>query len=111
MVRHNGYRSKTRRRFRKSPRDRGLPGLSKFMIEYNVGDYVDIIGDPTFTRFGFPHRRFHGKTGKIIGQRGRCYEIEVRIGNSYKMIITGKEHIRLNQGYLAKKNTEQEINA
>jgi large subunit ribosomal protein L21e len=103
MVKHNGYRTKTRRRFRKNPRTRGLPGLSKFMIEYTIGDSVDIVGDPTFVKFGFPHRRFDGKTGVITGLRGKCYEIELRIGDATKMIIAGKEHIRLNQGYLNRK--------
>lgn len=112
MVRHNGFRTKTRRKFRKNPRTKGLPGLSKFMIEYKVGDYVDIIADPSFAQAGMPHRRFHGKTGKIIGLRGQCFEIEVRIGNAQKMIITGKEHIQLNKGVAAKRAAmAEQVNA
>lgn len=102
MVRHNGYRSKTRDIFRKDARTSGLPGLSKFMIEYEVGDYVDIIGDPSQVKRGFPHRRFQGKTGIVSGTRGRCYEVQVYIGNKQKTIIIGKEHLRKNKLFLQK---------
>lgn len=43
-----------------------------------------------------PHRRYHGRTGVIIGIRGRCYEVQVKLGNAKKMLIIGKEHLRLN---------------
>jgi large subunit ribosomal protein L21e len=41
-----------------------------------------------------PHRRFHGKTATVIGKRGRCYEVEVKLGNSKKILIAGIEHLR-----------------
>jgi large subunit ribosomal protein L21e len=44
-----------------------------------------------------PHRRFHGLTGTIVGVRGRCYEVQVKLGNSTKKLIVGKEHLRLNK--------------
>jgi large subunit ribosomal protein L21e len=43
-----------------------------------------------------PHSRFHGRTGTVVGQRGRCYLVEVKLGDSRKTLIIGKEHIRLN---------------
>ena len=43
-----------------------------------------------------PHRRYHGRTGVIVGVRGRCYLVEVVLGNSKKVLIIGKEHLRLN---------------
>ena len=43
-----------------------------------------------------PHRRYHGLTGTILNQRGRCYEVQVRLGNSKKLLIIGREHLRLN---------------
>jgi large subunit ribosomal protein L21e len=47
-----------------------------------------------------PHSRFHGRTGTIIGQRGRCYLVEVTLGKSKKTIIVGKEHLRLNSAIM-----------
>ena len=99
MARHHGYRSKTRRIFRKKVRKRGLPGLSKFMVDYHPGDKVDIIGDPSFQKRGFPHKRFHGKTGVVFEERGRCYGVHVKDGNKMKTMFLGREHLRLNKGH------------
>ena len=98
-MRHHGYRAKTRRLYRKNVRARGLPGLSRFMVEYEVGNKIDIIGDPSFQKRGLPHRRFHGKTGVVLSQRGRCFEISVKDGNKPKILFLGREHMRLNRSY------------
>jgi len=39
------------------------------MIEYKPGDKVHIITNPAIHK-GMPHRRYHGKTGEVIGKRG-----------------------------------------
>ena len=96
MTKHKGYRNKTRRIHRKKVRERGLGSIEKYLIDYKIGDKVDVITDPSQHKRGFPHRRFHGKTGTITGQRGRCYLVEIKLGNSEKTLIIGKEHIRLN---------------
>ena len=100
MVKHHGYRTKSRSILRKNVRDRGLKSLRRFLVNYKVGDKVDIVGDSSYQKRGFPHRRFHGKTGTIVGLRGRCYEIAVKDQNKEKMVILGKEHMRLNADYL-----------
>ena len=96
MTLHKGYRNKTRARHRKKVRDRGLGSIEKYLVEYEINDKVDIITDPSQHKRGMPHRRYHGRTGVIIGKRGRCYEVEVKLGNAKKMLIIGKEHLRLN---------------
>ena len=95
MALHKGYRNKTRRKHRKKVRDRGLGSIEKYLIDYEVDDKVDIVTDPSQHKRGMPHRRYHGRTGTIIAQRGRCYEVVVKLGNSQKMLIIGKEHIKL----------------
>jgi len=96
---HKGYRNKTRKRHKKNVRDRGLGSIDKYLIDYEIGNKVDIITDSSKHRRGMPHRRFHGLTGTIIGIRGRCYEISVKLGNSKKTVIVGKEHLRLNNSF------------
>jgi large subunit ribosomal protein L21e len=96
LVKHRGYRTKTRHKHRKNVRKRGLGSVEKYLIDYKTGDKVDIITDPSVHRRGMPHSRFHGRTGTIIGQRGRCYLVVVKLGNSQKTLIIGKEHLRLN---------------
>ena len=101
MTRHKGYRSKTRRLFRKDVRSRGLCGLSRFMVDFKEGDRVDIIPDPFFQKRGLPHRHFHGFTGKVLGARGRCYEVQVADqGGKLKTLFLGREHIRINKSFL-----------
>ncbi|MFW9998894.1 MAG: 50S ribosomal protein L21e [Candidatus Hodarchaeota archaeon] len=96
MTKHRGFRTKTRHKHRKNVRKRGLGSVEKYLIDYNLDDKVDIITDPSQHKRGMPHSRYHGRTGTIIGQRGRCYLVEVKLGNSKKTLIIGKEHLRLN---------------
>ena len=65
-------------------------------IDYNINDKVDVITDSSQHKRGFPHRRFHGKTGTVLAQRGRCYLVSVKLGNAKKTLIIGREHLRLN---------------
>ena len=93
---HKGYRNKTRQLHRKNVRARGLGSIEKYLEEYEINDKVDIITNSSIHKMGMPHRRYHGRTGVIIGIRGRCYEVEVKLGNAKNMLIIGKEHLRLN---------------
>lgn len=96
MTIHKGYRNKTRKRYRKRAREKGLGTTEIYLIDYQIGDKVDIITDPSKHKRGMPHRRFHGLTGTVLDQRGRCYEVQVSLGNSKKLLIVGREHLRLN---------------
>jgi large subunit ribosomal protein L21e len=91
---HKGYRNKTRRTHKKNIRKRGLGSIEKYLIDFEVGEKVDIITDSSVHKRGMPHRRFHGRTATVIGKRGRCYEVEVKLGNSKKTLIAGIEHLR-----------------
>jgi len=88
-----GFRAGTRQILRKSPRERGLPPLSRIIYPYNVGDKVVIKIDPSIHK-GMPHPRFHGKIGTIIEKRGRAYVILIRDGGKMKKVIARPEHIR-----------------
>lgn len=93
-MRHSkGYRSRSRKLLSKGPRERGRPGLSRLLYEYNVGDLVciDISSDSISTA---PHRRYQGKVGVIVGKRGKAFEIKVRVGGKEKLVITTKDHIK-----------------
>jgi len=96
LVKHRGYRKKTRQKHRKNVRKRGLGSIEKYLIDYEVNDKVDVITDPSQHKQGMPHFRYHGRTGTIIEKRGRCYLVEVKLGNSTKTLIIGTEHLRLN---------------
>lgn len=91
--RSKGYRSKTRGKFSKSVRDRGLPPVSRFIQDFKPGDRVAIVIEPGIPK-GQPHSRYHGRTGLIAERRGRAYVVEVRDGGAIKKIISRPEHLR-----------------
>ncbi len=94
MVRKSkGFRSRTRKKLRKKPRERGLSPLSPLMYEYKKGDKVHIVIDPS-VHTGMPHPRFHGRTGEIVGKQGRAYIVKVRDGGKEKKLIVAPEHLR-----------------
>lgn len=99
MVKHHGYRTKCRSLLRKNVRDRGLPGLSRFLVDYKPGCKVDIVGDSSFQKRGLPHRHFWGKTGTVVTQRGRCFEVAVKDLDKMKTLFIGCEHLRLNKDW------------
>ncbi len=103
MTLHKGYRNKTRSVHRKKVRERGLTSIEKYLIDYEINDKVDVITDSAQHKRGMPHRRYQGKTGTIIAKRGRCFEVEVKLGNAKKILIVGKEHLRLNYISIEKK--------
>jgi large subunit ribosomal protein L21e len=60
---------------------------------FEVGDKVHVVCEPS-THKGMPHRRFHGKTGTIIGQRGRAWMLEVPDGDALKVVIARSQHLK-----------------
>ncbi len=93
VKRTHGYRYKCRKLLSKTPRERGRPGLSRWMIEYKVGDKVVIDIDPTYVSTA-PHRRYQGKVCTVIGKQGKAYVLECYLGDKRKIIVTTPDHIR-----------------
>ena len=65
MPHTQGLRGRTRHLFAKDFRKHGLGALSKTMVVYRVGDYVDVVGDGSVQK-GLPHKFYHGKTGRVF---------------------------------------------
>ena len=93
----HGFRARTRSLTSKKPRKRGLKPLSSVLAEYSPGQRVDIIIDPSFHK-GMPHRRYHGRTGVVIGQRGRAILVEISLGKAKKQLIVRPEHLQISKG-------------
>ncbi len=89
-----GLRHKTRMIMSKSIREKGaVPRLSYLLYDYQVGDRVHIIINPSVFH-GAPHRRYHGKTGVIVGRRGHAYEVETYLGRKKKILFIRPEHLK-----------------
>jgi len=86
MVKNSkGFRSRSRRAYLIKERF----GITRYLQEFEVGDIVHI--DPySQSQSGLPHKKYRGKTGKIIGKRGNAYLVS--IGET--TLIVNPEHLR-----------------
>ncbi len=88
-----GPRRKTRNLFRKSPRQRGIGPITPEFQEFESGEKVNIIINPS-VHHGMPHSRFHGLTGTVAGNQGRAFVVKVKQGNKLKTVVAMAEHLK-----------------
>lgn len=93
MPHHFGLRSKTRNKFSKSFRTKGMPNLSRYLTVYKKGDYVDIMADSSIHK-GMPYQFYHGRTGVVFNVTKSAVGIEVT------KVVRGKQlrkriHVRI----------------
>ena len=94
VKRSKGFRVRTRRILRKSPRRRGIPPITEYLKTFEVGEKAAIVLEPSSHK-GMPHPRYHGLIGEVVGRRGRAYLVKVRVGkNTYKTLIARPEHLK-----------------
>ncbi|NOZ76464.1 MAG: 50S ribosomal protein L21e [Euryarchaeota archaeon] len=97
MKRSKGTRHGTRHKLRKNPRERGPVPVTRMLQEFEIGQKVHIIIEPSIQK-GQPHHRFHGKTGTVTGKRGSSYIVEVFDGRARKQVIARPVHLRSQGG-------------
>jgi len=93
MAHHNGPRKKTRYKFKKDLRKRGIMPVTSVIQHFEIGQKVHVVCEPSIQN-GMPHRRFHGKTGTVLGQRGRAWVLSINDGNMEKVIIARPQHLK-----------------
>jgi len=87
--RSHGFRHKSRSVMTKeAPR-----GVSFLLREYSVGDQALVIIDPRQHK-GLPHRRYHGKVGRVTEMGRRSVTLDVKLGNKTKTLITRLDHVK-----------------
>ncbi len=92
MAHHHGMRKKSRDKMSKTVRARGISPVVRAIQEFDKGSMVHVIIDPSIHK-GMPHPRFHGKTGEVVGTRGRAFVLKITDGNATKTLITLPEHL------------------
>src|SRR5205807_10519381 len=86
-----GIMEKTRQKFRRGPRQRGLSPITRSFQTFDVGAKVTIVID-TSVQKGWPHHRFHGMTGTVVERCGAAFVVDVRFGGRIKKAIVRPEH-------------------
>jgi len=88
----HGFRFKSGRKLKKKVREKGLR-LRKFLQEFEIGQRVLIDIEPSSQK-GMPHPRYQGRSGIVIGKRGRAYLVQIKDGSILKTLISRPEHLR-----------------
>lgn len=89
MVKSHGSHRRTRELFRKSTR----MTVNQYLKTFPEGAKVAIVIESGSVN-GFPFRRFQGKTGTVMGKRGKAFVVEFKDGNKLKTLITSPEHLK-----------------
>ncbi len=89
VVKSHGGRKRTRDKYRNP----GKLTVNRIIQHFDVGQTVALKVSSNQQK-GMPFRRFHGKTGKVVEQRGRAYVVEIYDGDSKKKVIARPEHLK-----------------
>ncbi|MCI5866764.1 MAG: 50S ribosomal protein L21e [Methanosphaera sp.] len=96
MRKSKGLKSRSRYKLKKSIRPSRANPISRKIQVFEDGNKVHIIIDSSIQK-GQPHPRFHGKTGEIVGQKGKAYLVGIKDGNKPKELIIRPEHLKLQE--------------
>merc|ERR1712087_1047901 len=92
-----GYRARTRHLFARPFKTKGHAPLTKYLTNYKIGDYVDVVGTGSVQK-GMPHKFYHGKTGRVWNVSPRAVGViinkRVRTRVIPKRIYVRIEHVR-----------------
>lgn len=93
VTRSKGLRSKSRHILRKKPRDRGMSSITRALQEFEQGDSVSVVIDPSI-HGGMPHIRFQGFTGIVEKKQGAAYLVGINVDKKHKVLLVRPEHLR-----------------
>ena len=77
---------------RKRTESRGRPGLNKLFREFNLGESVAVIKEPSVVS-KFPIR-IQGSTGIVTEKRGNSYGVEIYTQNKKKKFLIEPIHLK-----------------
>lgn len=92
VKRTGGFRSKTRHKLRKHPRDRGKISTTRLLQQLEIGDSVIIKQDPAVHKM-MPNPKYRSQTGKVVGKQGRVYVIAIKDGGKTKYLQSAPIHL------------------
>lgn len=105
--------------FKRGFKEHGAIKLSTYLVNYRVGDIVDIKANAAMQR-GMPHKYYHGRTGIVYNVTPHAVGVIINkvVGNRYleKRVNIRVEHVRhskCRQEFVArvKKNQQLRIDA
>lgn len=92
-ARKGGTRSGTRRKFKKSHRDKGKISLNRYFAKYDIGERALLQAEPAIQK-GMYHARFHSRSGTVVDKKGACYGIKIQDGGIQKTVYVHPVHLK-----------------
>jgi large subunit ribosomal protein L21e len=89
----DGFRKRTRRKFKKNQSDKGKLSIKSFLQKLDVGDKVSLNVEPAYQK-GMYRPRFMGLIGTVVGKKGSCYQIEIKDIKKKKTLIVHPVHLK-----------------
>ncbi|MBD3310638.1 50S ribosomal protein L21e [Candidatus Woesearchaeota archaeon] len=94
MVKKLGtFRSKTRNKLKKSFRQKGKIGLSKYFQAFKPGEKVALVAEPGVQK-GMYHPRFRNRPGIVESKEGTCYKVKIKDRDKNKTVIVHPVHLK-----------------
>ena len=87
-----GFRSRSRGTFTKDVREKGLPPVTRYLREFEIGEKVTVVIEPSDPH-GQPHPRYQGRTCTVVARSGKAYRIEFLDGGKRKELIANPIHL------------------
>ena len=110
-----GLRARTRDKFSKAYKTKGMPGLSRYLTCFKRGDIVDIKADPSI-QAGMPYNFYHGRTGVVFNVTKSALGVQMKkkVGNHevVKRLHVCVEHVRksrCNEAFIARVKANDKI--
>ena len=93
MPSSNGPNTGTRNKLSNHPRERGMSPPQRAIAEFDEGQKVHLVLDPSVEDGRF-HARFNGHTGEVTGRQGDAFKVQITDGGKEKTIIAAAAHLR-----------------
>jgi large subunit ribosomal protein L21e len=91
-TRMDGFRKRTRHKFKKDRSQKGNVSIKSFLQKFEVGEKVHLSVEPAYQK-GMYRPKFIGKTGTILRKKGSCYEIQITDMRKTKTLIVHPIHL------------------
>jgi len=67
--------------------------MTRFLATFKIDQKVQLVYEPAIHGGQF-FKRFYGKVGKISGQQGTCYFVNIKDQNKAKKLLVHPVHLR-----------------
>jgi large subunit ribosomal protein L21e len=91
-TRMDGFRKRTRSKFKKENSLKGKISIKKYLQQFAVGETVYLSVEPAYQK-GMYRPKYMGKTGTVVRQKGTCYEIKINDLGKSKILIVHPVHL------------------